>query len=81
MSVMPDVYDVLMATAETRAPSVPKLISVRQAAELASVSRTHIWRLVQRGEVDAVRVGKDGPLRIDAEKFLAWLYDRGEEAA
>ena len=49
-------------TMETQAPSAPKLI--RQVAELANVSRTHSWRLVRRGEVDAVRVGGDGPIRI-----------------
>ncbi len=63
-----------METVETQAPPAPRLISIRQAAELANVSRTHLWRLVQRGEVDAVRVGDDGPIRIPAETFLRWLY-------
>ena len=63
-----------METVEAQAPPAPRLISIRQAAELAGVSKTHIWRLVQRGEVDAVRVGDDGPIRIPAEIFLRWLY-------
>jgi excisionase family DNA binding protein len=63
-----------MATMETQAPSAPRLISIRQVAELANVSRTHLWRLVRRGEVDAVRVGGGGHIRIPAETFLRWLY-------
>jgi excisionase family DNA binding protein len=70
-----------METLETRAPVATRLISVRQAATIAAVSKTHVWRLIQRGEVEAVRVGKGGPLRIDAERFLTWLYDRGDDAA
>ncbi len=70
-----------MATTETRAPSAPRLISIRQAAELANVSPTHIWRLIQRGEVEAVRVGENGPLRIDADKFMRWLHDDTQSAA
>jgi excisionase family DNA binding protein len=63
---------------ETREAPAQALISIRQAAELANVSRTHLWRLVQRGEVDAVRVGDDGPIRIPRDLFLQWLY--GEPA-
>ena len=37
-------------------------------------AETHLWQLVRRGEVDAVRVGGDGPIRIPAETFLRWLY-------
>jgi excisionase family DNA binding protein len=66
---------------ETQAITAPTLISVRQAAELASVSKTHVWRLIQRGEVEAVRVGENGPLRIDCERFMRWLYDGSEGAA
>jgi excisionase family DNA binding protein len=67
---------------ETRAVAAPRLISIKTAAEIAAVSPTHVWRLVQRGEVEAVRVGESGPLRIDADKFLSWLYggDTGEAA-
>jgi excisionase family DNA binding protein len=50
-------------------------------AELAAVSKTHIWRLVQRGEIDAVRVGDDGPIRIPEEQFLRWLYGQPRDAA
>ena len=60
---------------ETQAPSAPRLISIRQAAELANVSRTHIWRLVRRGTIDAVRVGDEtGPIRVPLDLFVEWLY-------
>jgi excisionase family DNA binding protein len=58
-----------------------ELISVREAARIAGVSYQTIWRLVGRGEVEAVRVGKGhGPLRVDRNAFLEWLYGP-EEAA
>jgi excisionase family DNA binding protein len=66
---------------ETRAIPAPTLITVREAAELANVSRTHLWRLVQRGEVEAVRVGDTGPIRIDRAKFTEWLFGDPGEAA
>jgi excisionase family DNA binding protein len=66
---------------ELQAIAAPTLISIRQAAELASVSRTHVWRLVQSGQVEAVRVGDDGPIRIRCEQFLEWLYGESRGAA
>jgi excisionase family DNA binding protein len=65
-----------MATVETEALAAPRLISVRDAAQLAGVSRTHVWRLIQRGEVEALRIGENGPIRVDAEAFLRWLDTR-----
>ena len=53
----------------------PVLVSIRDAARLAGVSYVRVWRLIQRGEVEAVRVGNgSGPLRVDRERFLEWLY-------
>jgi excisionase family DNA binding protein len=60
----------------------PELISIAEAAKIANVSRVHVWRLVDSGEVEAVRVGKGhGPLRIPRHEFLLWLYGEPEEAA
>jgi excisionase family DNA binding protein len=59
-----------------------ELISVREAARIAGVSYQTVWRLVGRGEVEAVRVGNGhGPLRIPRREFLTWLYGEPEEAA
>ena len=59
-----------------------ELISIREAARIASVSYQTIWRLIGRGEVEAVRVGKGhGPLRIPRHEFLAWLHGEPEDAA
>lgn len=68
-----------MEPMETREAPAQALISVRQAAELANVSRTHLWRLVRRGEVPAIRVGENGPIRVEREPFLEWLF--GERAS
>jgi len=69
-----------VATAQT-----PNLVSVADAAKLARVSRDHIYDLIHRGTIEAVRVGDGtGPLRINRDKFLAWLYgpaDEGDAAA
>ena len=68
-------------TPATPATAAPVLISVREAAKLAGVSRAHVYRLIERGDIEAIRVGNQfGPLRIDREWFLSWLY-RPEEAA
>jgi len=57
-------------------------LSIPEAARLANVSRVHIWRLVRRGEIEAVRVGDGhGPLRIDRDRFLDWLTGEPERAA
>ncbi len=61
-------------TTETRFVAGP-LLTIAEAAKLARVSRQHMWRLVRRGDVDAVRVGNEtGPFRIETEAFLGWLY-------
>ncbi len=52
---------------------------------MARVSRRHLYRLIERGTVPAIRVGDEsGPLRVPADEFRAWLYaddDSGGEAA
>lgn len=65
-----------MATLEyMETQEAAQLISVREAAQLAGVSYVHIWRLIKRGEIEAVRVGNlSGPLRVDRREFMAWLY-------
>ena len=50
------------------------LIGVREAAQLASVSRAHVYRLIERREVEAYRVGSAGPIRVDRDAFVRWLY-------
>jgi excisionase family DNA binding protein len=51
------------------------LISVAEAAQLARVSYVHVWRLIQRGEVEAVRVGEGhGPIRVFRQPFIDWLH-------
>jgi excisionase family DNA binding protein len=65
---------------ETR--EAPELIKVAEAARLAGVSYVHIWRLIQSGEVEGIRVGNEhGPLRVDRQAFLEWLHGDPERAA
>lgn len=65
---------VMRATRETVETRVPPFLTVSEAAKLACVSRPHLYRLIQRGEVRAVQVGDGhGPLRIPADAFQRWL--------
>jgi excisionase family DNA binding protein len=66
-----------MATQATAA----EWLTVREAAELANVSRTHVWRLVTRGVIPAIRVGphEGSPIRIRRDVFLSWLEADPEE--
>jgi excisionase family DNA binding protein len=60
--------------------ATPTLIPVTEAAKIAGVSKFHIYRLINAGTVDAVRVGDGGgPIRVDRERFLAWLFSEPEE--
>jgi excisionase family DNA binding protein len=53
----------------------PVLISVNEAARIATVSPMTIRRAIGRGEIPAVRVGeRSGPYRVEREPFLRWLY-------
>jgi excisionase family DNA binding protein len=58
-----------------------ELITVREAARIAGVSYQTIWRGVHRGEIPPVRVGETfGPLSVEREEFLRWLYRPAEVA-
>jgi excisionase family DNA binding protein len=37
---------------------LPRLLSVREVADALAVSRVTVWRLVRRGELRPVRVGR-----------------------
>jgi excisionase family DNA binding protein len=57
-----------------------QLLTVGEAAALARCSKPHVWRLIQRGEIEAVRIGEGhGPIRIPRAEFLDWLYGDAEE--
>jgi excisionase family DNA binding protein len=49
-------------------------MTIAECAKVARVSRSSIWRRIQRGEIPAVRVGNTtGPIRVPTEEFLGWL--------
>ena len=51
------------------------LLTVKQAAEAAAVSKQHVYRLVERGLCPALRVGDgSGPIRIPRDEFESWLW-------
>lgn len=48
-------------------------MSTGAAAALASCDRTTILRAIQRGELEAVRLGRTGDYRIPTDALAAWL--------
>jgi excisionase family DNA binding protein len=62
----------------------PKLMSPPEAAALLGVTRATIYRKIHTGELPAVRLGDDGPLRVESSELVAWLRSHattGGEAA
>lgn len=61
-----------MATVET-----PRLLTPREVAARLRVGRMTVYRLINRGELPAVRLGThQGPLRVDAAELREWLERR-----
>ena len=56
-----------MATATT----LPRMLTVAQAAALANISLRHCYFLVQKGDIPSVRLG--GAIRIPSERLLELL--------
>jgi excisionase family DNA binding protein len=56
----------------TTAVQHPPLLTVSEVAERLRVSVKTVRRLVERGQVPALRVGTQ--IRIDRDEFDAWLY-------
>jgi excisionase family DNA binding protein len=60
---------------ESRTVASDDVLTVAEAAVLARVSRQHIYGLIERGELKAQRVGRDGPLRITLSALRAILHE------
>ncbi len=54
-------------------------MSTGAAAAVASCHRTTILRAIERGELEAVRMGRSGDFRIAPESLKAWLRPTTEE--
>jgi excisionase family DNA binding protein len=55
-------------------------MSTGEAAALASCHPTTILRAIQRGDLQAVRLGRHGDYRIEAEALARWLRPTTPEA-
>jgi excisionase family DNA binding protein len=51
----------------------PKLMSPAEVAAVLGVTRATVYRKIHTGELPAVRLGDDGPLRVDAGALEEWL--------
>lgn len=60
----------------------PILLTVRQAAQRMNCSRPHVYKLIESGQIPAVRLGNEsGPLRVPADELEAWLFAPAGDAA
>lgn len=63
----------------TATPDLPRLLTPSEAREALRVSRSTLYRMVGRGELTAIRLGRpDGPIRIPFDE-LERLPRRTEE--
>lgn len=60
-------------------PSLPRLLSVDEAAEVLSVDRDTVYRQVRDGKIPAVRIGR--VIRIDIDQALEQLRVAGSSPA
>jgi excisionase family DNA binding protein len=61
---------------ETREIEATSLLTVAEAAELARFSKPHIWRLIWRDEIEAVRIRGPRPDPHPARRVLALALRR-----
>jgi len=55
--------------------SAPKYITIKDASEIAGISRQAVIKHLDKGHIEHVRIGRD--IRISRESFVEWLnFDR-----
>lgn len=78
MSTTGDLLSILMPTSSERGPDVNRKRTMLTATEVADYLRVHVmtvYRLVQRGDLPAIRVGKRWRFRRD--HVDQWLLREG----
>jgi excisionase family DNA binding protein len=58
---------------------LPRLLSIRAAAQITTIPATTLYTLVSRGELPAVRIGR--AVRIDERDLLAFIEAHRERGA
>ena len=61
-------------TTESVSRSLPRLVTVDRAAASLSLSPSTVYRLIGKGELDAVKVGRATRVRVES---IERLVDRG----
>jgi excisionase family DNA binding protein len=49
------------------------VLSPADVADLLGVHRASVYRRIQAGELPAIRLGSEGPLRVRSAELEAWL--------
>ena len=60
-------------------PRVPKLLSLREVAELTTVPRSTWYTLVARGDIECVRIGR--AVRVREDDLVRWIETHRERAS
>ena len=56
-----------------------QLLKVTEVARRLNCSRAHVYTLIERREIPALRLGSEtGPLRVPADELERWLYSPAE---
>lgn len=50
-----------------------ELLSPSEVARLLGVHRASVYRYINAGELPAIRLGEDGPLRVRSDVLERWL--------
>jgi excisionase family DNA binding protein len=50
-----------------------ELLSPSEVARLLGVHKATVYRRIHEGEIRAIRLGEDGPLRVRSDELERWL--------
>ena len=61
-------------------PALPAALSIPEAAKRLSISRAHVYNLIDRGEIRRVKLGRRALIPVsEIERVLADVSDRTEK--
>lgn len=58
----------------------PEYLTVPEIIARYRVSKAHVYRAIQEGKLEAVRIGERGPLRVPARALEAFVHPTGERS-
>jgi excisionase family DNA binding protein len=59
-------------------PVAVRLLTIREVAALLRLSPLSVYRRIDRGELKGIRLGENGPLRVEEDELVRYLEESGE---